>query len=164
MHILSQVTDNFPSWISGWERMTIEKISWSISTKECCRTGASNSRPPNHQSSVHPTELPSPADGPMCHLWISCDGTLNRLWKYCSFPLTTMPSSRLCFFVFETNKYGHLKMEPQFEVSSGGINTWLWFRTETYTPNHSSPILQSLFYAQLKKWTDSLSLWNLVSI
>ena len=61
MHILSQVTDNFPSWINGRERMTVEKTSWSISTKECCRTGAVNSRPPDHQSSAHPTELPSPA-------------------------------------------------------------------------------------------------------
>ena len=29
-----------------------------MSTKECCRTGASNSHPPDHQSSAHPTELP----------------------------------------------------------------------------------------------------------
>ena len=37
MHILSQETDNCSSWISGRERMTVENISWSISTKECCR-------------------------------------------------------------------------------------------------------------------------------
>ena len=37
MHILSTETDNCPSWISGRERMTVENISWSISTKECCR-------------------------------------------------------------------------------------------------------------------------------
>ena len=37
MHILSPETDNYPSWISGRERMTIENISRSISTKECCR-------------------------------------------------------------------------------------------------------------------------------
>ena len=36
MHILSPETDNCP-WISGRERMTVENISWSISTKECCR-------------------------------------------------------------------------------------------------------------------------------
>ena len=35
MHILSPETDNCPSWISGRERMTVENISWSISTKEC---------------------------------------------------------------------------------------------------------------------------------
>ena len=37
VHILSPETDNCPSWISGRERMTVENISWSISTKECCR-------------------------------------------------------------------------------------------------------------------------------
>ena len=36
VHILSPETDNCPSWISGRERMTVENISWSISTKECC--------------------------------------------------------------------------------------------------------------------------------
>ena len=30
-------THNCPSWISGRERMTVENISWSISTKECCQ-------------------------------------------------------------------------------------------------------------------------------
>ena len=53
MHILSQVTDNFPSWISGRERMTVEKISWSVSMKEWCWTGAANSRSPDHRSSTH---------------------------------------------------------------------------------------------------------------
>ena len=61
MHIISQVTDKFPSWISGRERMTIEKISWSISMKEWCRTGAAKLRPPNHQSGTYLTELPSQA-------------------------------------------------------------------------------------------------------
>ena len=37
VHILSPETDNCPSWISGGERMSVENISWSISTKECCR-------------------------------------------------------------------------------------------------------------------------------
>ena len=37
MHILSPETDNCLSWVSGRERMTVENISWSISTKECCR-------------------------------------------------------------------------------------------------------------------------------
>ena len=36
VHILSPETDNCLSWISGRERMAIENISWSISTKECC--------------------------------------------------------------------------------------------------------------------------------
>ena len=47
MHILSPETDNCPSWISGRERMTVENISWSISTKECCRPRRGlNPRPP----------------------------------------------------------------------------------------------------------------------
>ena len=37
VHIPWSETDNCPSWISGRERMTVENISWSISTKECCR-------------------------------------------------------------------------------------------------------------------------------
>ena len=51
MHILSPETDNCPSWISGRERMTVENISWSISTKECCRPRRGlNLRPPGLQS------------------------------------------------------------------------------------------------------------------
>ena len=51
MHILSPETDNCPSWISGRERMTVENISWSISTKECCRPRwGLNPRPPGLQS------------------------------------------------------------------------------------------------------------------
>ena len=51
VHILSPETDNCPSWISGRERMAVENISWSISTKECCqpRLGL-NPRPPDLQS------------------------------------------------------------------------------------------------------------------
>ena len=51
MHVLSPETDNCPSWISGRERMTVENISWSISTKECCRPRRGlNPRPPRLQS------------------------------------------------------------------------------------------------------------------
>ena len=51
MHILSPETDNCPSWISGRERMTVENISWSISTKECCRPQQGlNPWPPGLQS------------------------------------------------------------------------------------------------------------------
>ena len=51
VHILSPETDNCPSWISGRERRTIENISWSISTKECCRPRwGLNLRPPGLQS------------------------------------------------------------------------------------------------------------------
>ena len=51
VHILSPETDNCTSWISGRERMTVENISWSISTKECCRPRRGlNPRPPGLQS------------------------------------------------------------------------------------------------------------------
>ena len=51
MHILSPETDNCPSWISGRERMTVENISWSITTKECCRPRRGlNPRPPGLHS------------------------------------------------------------------------------------------------------------------
>ena len=51
MHILSPETDNCPSWISGRERVTVENISWSITTKECCRPRRGlNPRPPGLQS------------------------------------------------------------------------------------------------------------------
>ena len=33
-----------PSWISGRERMTLENISWPISTKECCLPGGNRTR------------------------------------------------------------------------------------------------------------------------
>ena len=36
MHIIPPETDNCPSCISGRERMTVEDISQSTSTKECC--------------------------------------------------------------------------------------------------------------------------------
>ena len=42
VHILSPVTGNYPSWISGRERKALEIISWPNSTKECCRTWGSN--------------------------------------------------------------------------------------------------------------------------
>ena len=51
VHILSPEADNCPSWISTRERMTVENISWSISTKECCRPRRElNPRPPGLQS------------------------------------------------------------------------------------------------------------------
>ena len=56
VHSLSPETDNCPSWISRRERMTVENISWSISTKECCRPQrGSNPRPPALHSDAHPT-------------------------------------------------------------------------------------------------------------
>ena len=62
VHILSPETDNCSSWISGRERMTVETISWSISTKECCRPRRGlNPRPLVSSRMAHPTEPPRPA-------------------------------------------------------------------------------------------------------
>ena len=57
-------------------RMTLENISWSISTKECCRNRqGSNPRPPDHQSDSHPTEPPSRAPFP-CTINFKCQENL----------------------------------------------------------------------------------------
>ena len=62
VHILSPETDNCPSWISGRERMTVENISWSISTKECCRPRRGWTRVLLVSIRMaHPTERPRPA-------------------------------------------------------------------------------------------------------
>ena len=62
VHILSPETDNCPSWISGRERMTVENISWSISTKECSRPRRSRTRDLLvYSRTAHPTEPPRPA-------------------------------------------------------------------------------------------------------
>ena len=62
MHIFSPETDSCSSWISGRERMTVENMSWSISTEEFCRTRrGSNPRPRDHQSDAHPTGPPRSA-------------------------------------------------------------------------------------------------------
>ena len=61
LRILSPVTDNCLSWISGRERMAVEIISWPIFTKECCRMWGSNPRSSAYQVDAQPTELPRPA-------------------------------------------------------------------------------------------------------
>ena len=80
MHILSPETDNCPSWISGRDRMTVENISWSISTKECCRPRRwLNPRPPGLQSdgaSNWATEAGRYACWYFCYI-------LNYTWHTC---------------------------------------------------------------------------------
>ena len=61
MHILLPETDNCPSWISGWERMTVENISWSISTKNVADLGGGWTRDLQVSSrTAHLTEPPRP--------------------------------------------------------------------------------------------------------
>ena len=62
VHILSLETDNCPSWISGRERMTVENISWSLSTKDVADLGGGWTRDFLVSSrTAHPTEPPRPA-------------------------------------------------------------------------------------------------------
>ena len=57
--ILSPVTDNCPSWISGRERMVVEIISWpNLNERMFCRTWGSDPRPSAYQADAHPIELP----------------------------------------------------------------------------------------------------------
>ena len=58
LSILTPVTDNCPSWISGRERIAVQIISWPISKKECCRTWGLNPRPSAYRANAHPIELP----------------------------------------------------------------------------------------------------------
>ena len=81
MHILSPVTGNCPSWISGREKMTVEIISWPISTKESCWTWGSNPQPSAYQVDAHPIELPYLAC-PVCLVFVS-------YFSHCCFPTST---------------------------------------------------------------------------
>ena len=84
MHILSE-TDNCPSWITRRETMTVENISWSISTKECCRHGCARTRI-RLKSDAHPTDLPRPA-GVYVELMnnkaCTCTRGYRHSYKYC---------------------------------------------------------------------------------
>ena len=75
VHILSPETDNCLSWRSGRERMTVENISWSISTKKCCRPWRGlNPQPPGLQS-----------DG--VSNWATEAGILTYCLLYCAYTL-----------------------------------------------------------------------------
>ena len=83
MPILSPVSDIAP-WTSGRQRFTVEKISWSISTKEWCLAGASNPRPPDNHSDMHPTELLAPANFILMYtqvFTVFTSNLINRLEK-----------------------------------------------------------------------------------
>ena len=74
VHILSQKTDTCPSWISGRERMTVESISWSISTKECCRP----------RRGVEPATSWSPVG--RTSNWATEAGSLHEHWAIAKVP------------------------------------------------------------------------------
>ena len=113
MHILLPETDNCPSWISGRERITIETISWSISTKECCRPRRElNPRPPGLQSdgasnwateagsfqckeclvSIYCYHFYSNDDSAFCYIW-------SFVYTVCRCPFhVTLGMNKLIFF------------------------------------------------------------------
>ena len=61
MHILSPVTDNCSSWISGRGRMAVEMFSWPSLHERMCRMWGSNSGPLACQAYMLPIKLPHPA-------------------------------------------------------------------------------------------------------
>ena len=60
VHILSPVTDNCSSWISGRGRMAVEMFSWPSLHERMCRTWGSNSGPLTCQANLLLIELPRP--------------------------------------------------------------------------------------------------------
>ena len=60
VHILSPVTDNCSSWISGRGRMAVEMFSWPNLHERICRTWGSNSGPLACQANSLSIELPRP--------------------------------------------------------------------------------------------------------
>ena len=95
MHIPSPETDNCPSWISGRERLTTENISWSISTKECCRPRRGlNPRPPGLQSDDASNWVIEAGNH-----WL-IDISETKLWKFWPIPYTTFDVGKTAFFLF----------------------------------------------------------------
>ena len=78
VHILLPETDNCPSWISGRERMTVENISWSISTKECCRPRQGLNPPPPGLQSDGASNWATEAG--ICWLIVCCCIRWHELW------------------------------------------------------------------------------------
>ena len=66
MHILSPVTDNCSSWISGRGRMAAEMFSWPSLHERMCRTWGSNAGPLACQANTLPIEIPHSAPRLTC--------------------------------------------------------------------------------------------------
>lgn len=59
VHMLSPDTDSCPFWNCRYDRTNVENISWSISSKECCRPGGYQTHDLQiTTSNAHPTESP----------------------------------------------------------------------------------------------------------
>ena len=87
MHIVSPLTDNCSSWISGRGRMVVEMFSWPSLHERMCRTWGSNSGPLAFQADKLPSKLPRQVQGQ----WIvqsrslSCTITVSDLCLSCFF-------------------------------------------------------------------------------
>ena len=124
MHILSPETDNCPSWISGRERMTVENISWSISTKESCRPQRGlNPRPPGllDCASNWATEAGRTAS------WISDWNNFSYFWSTSDPDTAYQVSSQLAFWIMKKT------FEIDFQDSSHGKH--LEFPIKTISPS-----------------------------
>ena len=73
--------------------MTVERISWLISTKEWCRTSASNLQPLNYQSDTHPTALPGLVNSDKRGLCVIM--TIPILHKFQ--PCCSITTGKICF-------------------------------------------------------------------
>ena len=135
MHILPPETDNCPSWFSGRERMTVENISWSISTKECSRPRLGlNQRPPGLQS-----------DGASNWATEACSGGLDRLSTYSSLFLQGRQLLCLLIAFLYTKPLLKVLLSKRKEFTPCGSRTFL---TRTYF-RREVKILNELLFLKL---------------
>ena len=135
VHILSPETDNCPSWISGRERMTVENISWSISTKECCRPqgwGGLNPRPPGLQS----------------------DGASNWLQGYKLFFLFLLKNIG-CGYSLEPPQWGH-----SYEYTQSMFWAEIWKISEFLSENFQFLVVKFSIYLNRPVFVMTIFTWH----
>ena len=144
MHILSPETDNCPSWISGRERMTVENISWSISTKECCRPRRGlNPRPPGLQSdgaSNWATEAPKVFVHAWWHqlvpkyLYMHGDINLSQsiCWHFLVLCKVIEDILNMCLKKFDTGKKNKQKKKKTFLTTDSHFNLEMYVHPYVY--------------------------------
>ena len=125
MPILSPVTDNCPSWISGRERKVIEIFSWpNLNKRKFCRTWRLNPQPSPYQADgwgEHPIQLLCPAITKWCQKWDGSIGTaaVNVLWS-----IILCINDVECFLISFVAERTDL-----FSVVDAVISIWLIVRT-----------------------------------
>ena len=128
--------------------MTVENISWSISTKECCRPPwGSNPRPPGLQSEAHPTEPPRLA-------WI----LLTVSTKNKDTDETVGMHRMISLYVFHM---GHVKRKSAFELTQ---NAQIWIilhvcrgSSGLYSPFIYSVVFNCFVCRQYRPWSDCMA-------